>query len=63
MARPSVKEERREQILTAYEQCVARYGVEGATLDKVAEEAGLARPLIRHNIGNREEGSNENRND
>lgn len=55
MARPSVKEERREQILIAYEQCVARYGVEGATLDKVAEEAGLARPLIRHNIGNREE--------
>ena len=55
MGRPSVKEERREQILMAYETCVARFGVEGASLEKVAEEAGLARPLIRHNIGNRED--------
>lgn len=55
MARPSLKEERREQILDAFEACVARYGVEGATLEKVAKKAGLARALIRHNVGNREE--------
>lgn len=55
MSRPNVKTERREQILDAFEVCVARYGIEGATLAKTAEQAGLARALIRHNIGNREE--------
>ena len=55
MPRPIVKGERREQILDAFEVCVARYGIEGATLAKTAEQAGLARALIRHNIGNREE--------
>ena len=54
MGRPSLAAERREQILDAYEVCLARYGVEGATLEKVGEAAGLARPLIRHNIGNRD---------
>lgn len=53
--RRSIKEERRAQILDAFEICVARYGVEGATLERVAEEAGLARPLIRHNVGNRDD--------
>lgn len=55
MARPDIKDERREQILDAFEACVARYGIEGATLARTAEAAGLARPLIRHNIGNRED--------
>ncbi|MFT6510016.1 MAG: AcrR family transcriptional regulator [Parvibaculaceae bacterium] len=55
MARPSLKAERREQILDAYENCVVRYGVEGATLANVADEAGIARPLIRHNVGNRDD--------
>lgn len=55
MARPEIKEDRREQILDAFEHCVARYGLEGATLGKTAEIAGLARPLIRHNVGNKED--------
>ncbi len=55
MARPEIKDDRREQILDAFEQCVARYGLEGATLGKTAEFAGLARPLIRHNVGNKED--------
>lgn len=54
MARPSVKQERRAQILEAFEHCVAHYGVEGATLERVAEQAGLTRSLIRHNVGNRD---------
>ena len=53
MPRPSVKQERREQILDAYEQCVVRFGLEGATLELIAKQAGLARALIRHNVGNR----------
>lgn len=55
MARPDIKETRREQIFKAFETCVARYGVEGATLAKTAEQAGLARPLVRHNVGNRDD--------
>lgn len=55
MARPDIKNKRREQILDAFETCVARYGVEGATLNKIAETAGLARPLVRHNVGNRDD--------
>lgn len=50
-----MKKERQEQILRAYEACVAVYGLEGATLERVAEQAGLARALIRHNVGNRED--------
>jgi len=53
--RPSTKDQRRSQILDAFETCIARYGVEGASLERIAEEAGLARPLIRHNVGNRDE--------
>ncbi|MCG8491418.1 MAG: TetR/AcrR family transcriptional regulator [Sneathiellales bacterium] len=55
MPRPSLKNRRREEILDAYEICVAKFGVEGATLEKTAEEAGLARALLRHHVGNREE--------
>ena len=55
MPRPAMKKERREQIMQAFERCVARYGLEGATLERIAEEAGLARALIRHNVGNRED--------
>jgi len=55
MGRPKVTNERAEQILNAFELCVARYGVEGATLEKIAKEAGLARALLRHHVGNRDE--------
>lgn len=54
MGRRSLKAQRREEILDAFEACVARYGMEGTTLERVAEFAGLGRPAIRHNVGNRE---------
>lgn len=53
MARPSVKAERTEEILVAFEQCVALYGVEGATLERLASQSGLQRSLVRHYMGNR----------
>ncbi len=53
--RPSVKAERTEEILDAFERCVARFGVEGSTLEKIAEEAGLRRSLLRHYLGNRDD--------
>lgn len=55
MGRPSVKKQRAAEILEAFGKCVCKYGIEGATLERIAEESGLARPLIRHHMGNRED--------
>ena len=55
MPRPSLKAQRSEEILDAFERCVALYGVQGATLERTAEEVGLQRSLIRHNVGNRDD--------
>lgn len=43
------------QILEATGRCVARYGVEGTTLERVASEAGLGRSLVRYFVGNRDD--------
>ncbi len=55
MGRPSMKAERLEQILQAFYRCVARFGLEGSTLERIAEESGLQRSLVRHFAGNRED--------
>lgn len=52
MGRKSRTDERRLQILSAFERCIVRKGLHRTTLDDVAQEAGIARPLIRHNVGN-----------
>jgi AcrR family transcriptional regulator len=39
--------------MDAFLTCAARHGIEGATLERIAAEAGLSRPLIRHHLGNR----------
>lgn len=53
MGRPPVGEERREEILAAFERCIVKKGFAKTTLADVAEEAGQPRPLVRHFIGNR----------
>lgn len=55
MPRPSLKDQRSEEILDAYLTCVARFGLEGATQERIATEAGIKRPLLRHYLGNREQ--------
>jgi len=52
--RPPRSEERRLQILEAFERCLARKGLEATTLDDVAREAGIQRAMIRHYVGNRD---------
>lgn len=52
--RPPRGEERRLQILEAFERCLARNGLEATTLDDVAREAGVQRAMIRHYVGNRD---------
>ena len=42
MGRPSVTEQRRNEILDAFVRCVGRYGLDGATLERLATE------LARH---------------
>lgn len=54
MGRKSKADERRETILAAFERCVVHYGID-VPLERVAEEAGVQRSLIRHYLGNREE--------
>lgn len=55
MARPSINDQRAEQILQAYETCIAKFGVHGTTLALIAEESGLSRPLVRHHVGNQKD--------
>jgi AcrR family transcriptional regulator len=55
MGRPRLDDVRRPQILDAFARCVARYGIAGSTLERVAAEAGVTRALVRHYLGNRDE--------
>lgn len=55
MGRPSLKTQRTSEILDAFARCVARAGVEGATLEAIAGEAGMTRTLLRHYVGNRDD--------
>ena len=55
MGRPSIRSQRRQEILDAFERCIIDLGLEGATLEKLSEYSGLARPLVRHHAGNRDE--------
>ncbi|KIC43370.1 hypothetical protein RA27_00295 [Ruegeria sp. ANG-R] len=55
MPRPSLKDQRSQEILEAYLTCVARFGLDGATQERIAEVAGVKRPLLRHYLGNKDE--------
>ena len=53
VARAKIEDERKEQILCAFEVCVLRDGLSKTTLQNVAEEVGLPRSLVRYFVGNR----------
>lgn len=55
MGRPSLADDRIEQILDAVTRCVAQYGWDGTTLEQISRTAGLSRGHIRHYAGNRDE--------
>lgn len=55
MPRPKIDTERQGQIMRALEACVIRQGLAKTTLKDVAEEAGIARPLVRYFVGNRDQ--------
>ena len=55
MPRPSMKDARIEQILDGFERCVVEHGLQGASLEKIAESAGMQRQILRHYVGNRDD--------
>ena len=55
MGRPSLVAQRTAEILDAFERCVARFGMEGSSLEVIAAEAGMKRSILRHYVGNREQ--------
>lgn len=54
MGRKSLAPERKNQILDAFEKCIVAHGLAGATLQRVAEEAGVKLSMIPHYFGNRD---------
>lgn len=55
MGRPSNREERRAQFLEAFARVLAKNGVEGATVTRVAAEVGVAPGLLHHHFASKEE--------
>ena len=55
MGRPNLTKQRTTEILDAFERCVAQYGLAASSLERIAEEAGMKRSILRHYIGNRDE--------
>ncbi len=54
MGRKSLAKERTQQILDAFEACIVEYGLDGATLQRVADRAEVKLSIIDHYIGKRE---------
>ncbi len=55
MGRKSLVTERQTQLLDAFETCIVRDGLAGATLQRVADEAGVKLSVIHHYIGKRQD--------
>ncbi len=55
MPRPSLKSQRTEEILDAFQRCIVKDGIQGASLERIAEEAGMGRTILRHYVGNRDD--------
>lgn len=55
MARPSMANQRREEILDALELCILEKGIQATSLENIAEKAAMKRTILRHYIGNRDQ--------
>ena len=55
MARPSLKAQRQQSIMAAFVRAIAEFGLDAASLDEIAKQAGMQRSLVRHFAGNRED--------
>lgn len=55
MGRPSVRDERRAEVTLAFARVLAEHGYAGATIEAVAEAAGVAPGLLHHHFANKAE--------
>lgn len=55
MPRPSMVNQRRGEILDAFEDCILDQGIQGTSLETLAERAKMKRSILRHYIGNRDD--------
>ena len=55
IGRPSLKDQRRREIVEAFIALVAVQGLEHVSLDDVATDAGVQRAALRHFVGNRDQ--------
>lgn len=55
MGRPSLETVRTPQIVAAAARTIVAHGLSGATLERIAAEAGIGRGHVRHYVGNRAE--------
>ena len=55
MGRPSNRDARRAELLTAFARVLATHGYAGATIAAVAAEAGVAPGLVHHHFDSKEE--------
>jgi AcrR family transcriptional regulator len=55
VGRPSVREQRRDEILDAAVQVILDHGIAGATRARIAERAGVRPPAIHHFVGTQAE--------
>ena len=53
MGRPSLRHERRGQIVRAFGRVLAQHGYAGATMIAVADEAGVSAGLLHHHFCNK----------
>lgn len=51
VGRPSIAKDRRRQIVEAFAECIRRYGLHGATVERVAQLLGFSRSLVFHYFG------------
>ncbi|WP_339115569.1 transcriptional regulator BetI [Thioclava sp. GXIMD2076] len=55
MGRRPLSQIRRREFARAAHQCLARYGMAGTTLARVAEEAGVSKASVLHYFGNKDD--------
>jgi len=55
MGRPSVREERRAELVEAFARVLSEHGYAGATVAAVARQAGIAPGLVHHHFADKAE--------
>ncbi|WP_170940565.1 TetR family transcriptional regulator [Pseudoalteromonas sp. NBT06-2] len=55
MGRPSNKAQRRAEIVNALQSVIARVGYEGASIQAISKEAGIASGLVHYHFQNKQE--------